>query len=545
MTPSDWDDERLAAAFRTRFDRPAPPTMADAIHGALSGTSPASTIWFRLVPARAMAAAAVVLILVGGGALVALGGLGRLGSGPLHPDVAVATPGASTSPGVRPTPTEQAIPGSVLGLPIVHVTDAIAVRDAHADNRELAVQGWFTPAVLMSCGPAPAPDSPAPTAPLASELPRECPNQSIPNQSIWWLDEEAESLIHVTGDTSNADSPLSPAFNLDLGGLDTSWAPALPVIGTDGDSTPTDVVLVGHFGDRRAALCLQFDQAACRDRFVVDSVAFVKGQPSPLSLVRLTETPASSSVADIEAVIANEAPQSPIMSMTVVDGPVGLAQMEPSLANGQAGLNKRPVLWVARVLEGEFISTYIVIDGTDAIYEMNPNNEAVSVGGSPIPSGATPSAKPWPPGVWLITLTSVVAAGAPSAQVAVVDHSGRLVSVAEKGTVDPSTMTLAVPIGAYAEPGKPGRVHIAWTGGICDSQISVTVAADLKTITFDMGPQPPCDSMGIGRELVLDFSGPVDVPAIVLSEATADPPAAGERGYTLDCGPLGPDTCEI
>jgi hypothetical protein len=370
------------------------------------------------------------------------------------------------------------------------------------DDRELAVKGWFTPAPLISCGPAPT------AAPL-SPLQRQCPDRSQ------WLDQDAESLIHVQGDTLTNSAPRGPALNPDLEGLDTSWAPALPVTGTDADSTPTDVVFIGHFDDRRAALCPAGEQAACRDRFVVDSVAFAKGQPVPRSLVRLTETPASSSVADIEAIIANEAPQSPVLSMAVVDGPVGLAAMEPSLANGQAGLIQRPVLVVVRVLESERLSTYIVIDGTDAIYEMNPDGKAISVGGSPTPSGPLVSAAPWPPaGAAVVTLTSQVGAGAPPVEVAVVDHSGRLVSVTEKGGVDPSTMLVAIPIGAYPEPGKPGRVHIVWTGGICDSQITLTIAADLKRATFDMGPQPLCDTMGIDRELVLDFSGSVDVSAI-------------------------------
>jgi hypothetical protein len=69
----------------------------------------------------------------------------------------------------------------------------------------------------------------------------------------------------------------------------------------------------------------------------------------------------------------------------------------------------------------------------------------------------------------------------------------------------------------------------------------VTVAADLRSITFDMGPQPDCDSMGVGRELVLDFDGSVDVPRIELRDAADNP--KGSPAYTLDCGPLGPDTC--
>ncbi len=56
-----------------------------------------------------------------------------------------------------------------------------------------------------------------------------------------------------------------------------------------------------------------------------------------------------------------------------------------------------------------------------------------------------------------------------------------------------------------------------------------------------MGPQPDCDSIGVGRELVLDFDGSVDVPSIELRDAADNP--KGSPAYDLDCGPLGPDDC--
>lgn len=504
MTPPDWDDERLAAAFRARFDRPAPPTLARAIHGAIADTSPARPGLFRLGPRWGLAAAAVVVVLVTT-ITAGLGGFGRLGGGPSLP----SDSGASSSPGVNATPTEQALPGSVLGLQIITVSDAVAMRDAGTDDRELAVRGWFTPAPLRSCGPAPRADA-------VNPLQTRCADTFI------WLSEAAESLVHVGPNSVEMGAPKGPGLNPDLDALDTTWVPQLPQIGTIGDSIPTDVVLLGHFDDRRSQLCPPTEIAACRDRFVVDSVAFVAGSPSPRSVVRDSVVPATSSLAEIETVVANEAPQSPILSILTVDGPRGLAAIEPSLAEGQQGLSNRPVLWVVRVLESEQrMVTYIVVDGTDAIYEMNPDGEAIQVGGTP----PTSTAGPWPPaGAIVIALTSQVGAGEP-VQVAVVDKSGRLVSVTEKGAVDPSTMSFDGPFGAYAEPGRPGRVHLQWGGGICDSRITVTVAADLGVITFDMGPQPAnCDSMGVDRELVLDFDGTVHVPAIQLRDV-ADAPA--------------------
>ena len=166
-----------------------------------------------------------------------------------------------------------------------------------------------------------------------------------------------------------------------------------------------------------------------------------------------------------------------------------------------------------------------------------PPSDSGPVATPPPPSQGPASTGPWPPeGARVIALTSEVAEGAPPVRVAVVDESGRLYGVAEKGKVDPSTRTLDQPIEAYAElEVSPGRIHLIWIGRICDSQTTVTIAADIRTITFDMGPQVECDSMGIERQLVLDFSGLLEVPSIELVRAA---PGAAATGYTLDCGPL-------
>jgi hypothetical protein len=532
MTGPDWDDERLAAAFRARFDRPAPPTLAADVQRAIAGTTPARFRPVRNIPAWGLAAAAVVVLVVA--AAFGFGGLGRLGVGPSRPPgtAAVATPSNGRSPAATPAGP----PASVLGLDVVTVSSALTVRDGGNDDREVAVVGWFTPAPPRSCGPVPLTP---PTSPL--QLP--CPTR------LTWLDERPESLVHVKGGTETTSSPLSPALNPDLLGLDTSWVPSVPSAGADGDSTPARVVFLGHFDDRRVSLCPTADTTACQDRFVVDSVAWVEGVAPPRSMLGLTEASATSSVADIEAIIANEAPQSPILSIQVVHDPADLASIEPSLASGQHGIIEQPTVWIVRVLESGRATTYVVVDGTGEIYELTPEGDAVLVGGPATPSLASlspsPSAAPWPPaGATVIELTGEVGAGDQPIQVAVVDRSGRLAGVAEKGgAAAPDTLHVSDPW-AYAEPGKPGRVHIIWTGGGCDSHITVTVAADLRTIEFDMGPQPAnCDSIGIGRQLVLDFSGSVEVTAIEFVRASVTP-TPGARDYNLDCGPIDRATCE-
>lgn len=524
MTQPDWDDERLAAAFHARFDRPAPPTVARAIHGAIAGTSPGRVRAFGRLPLRNLAAAAVVVLLVGSVAL-ALADIGRLGGGPPLPSGSTA----AGSAGAGATPTQQAVPRSTVGLPIIHVSDAIAIRDAGADDRELAVEGWFTPGTLaVRCA--------APNPPHTSPLQLDCGDGSM------WLTRDPESLIHWTSNQTSHTEPQGPAIRPYLDNLNLPSWPADLRHDATGDSNPTDVVFVGHFDDRRAALCPEVQRVACLDRFVVDSVALVRGMPQARSEMH-TDVGASTA-AEIEAIIANEAPQSPILSMLVTQYPEDLASAEPSLADGQAGLIDEPNLWIVRVLESERAITYIVVDGTDTIYEMTQENHAVQVGGSTGDPVATPG--PWPPvGAVVVPLTSPVGPNFPPAQVAVIDKSGRLVSVIEKDSVHYEAGPFDGRFGAFAEPGKPGRVHLAWVGGICDSHITVTVAADLGSITFDMGPQPDCDSIGVGRELVLDFEGSVDVPAIELRDVDDAPvPVATSPAYDLDCGPLGPDTCE-
>jgi hypothetical protein len=524
VSEPDWDEERLGTAFHARFDRPAPPTVARAVHAAIAGSTPARFPVFDRLQARHLATAAVVIVLVGA-LTVAMADIGRLGGGPSTPagSGAVATPGASA------TPTAQAITGEAFGLPVIQVTDAIAVRDAGVDDRELAVQGWFA-SMIASC--------PAPTINPIDPLQVGCPDGFV------WLMKEAESLSSRSGNQTTFSNPSGPALNPEMDDIDRSWQPADSGFGSYGESAPSDVVFVGHFDDRRAALCPEAEVEACRDRFVVDAVASVHGVLQPRSVMReagQAGVVADLTEADIEATVSNEAPQSPILSMVVTDGQGGLATIEPSLADGRKGLTRQPVVWVVRVLETDKVVTYLVVDGTDVIYEMTPEGDAVQVGGAT--SGPIVSPGPWPPaGAIIVPLTSPVGANFPPAQVAVIDASGRLVSATEKGSVSYTSMPFDGRFGAYAEPGMPGRVHLEWIGGICDSHITVTVSADLSTITYDMGPQPDCDSIGVGRELVLDFDGPVDVPGIEIRDAADNP--KGSPAYNLDCGPLGPDTCQ-
>ncbi len=505
MIAHAWDDERLEAAFHARFDRPAPVTLERTVRASLAATRAARPGLIGRFSPIAAATTAVVVAAAIGVVAIGIGGFGPSGdrqTSPALPSAAATAKatGSDDNPDTAPAP-----PTSTLGLAVVDIRTGLSIRDAGTDDRELAVVGWYTPPPLSSCGPY----RPAPTNPIQLR----CPDE------VAWLTEDAESLVHVTGNQQVTSAPHGVALNPDLDDLSQSWAPPLPVIGIDGGSTPAHVVMVGHFDDRRSRQCPPAEQVACQDRFVVDKVAWVDGAvppPSRLSLLNAGVSPRSS-IAEVQAIVAVEAPQSPELSMVVVDGPVGLASIEPSLTvrRGRDGLVDQPIVWISRLLESERISTYISVDGTQAIYEMNADGDAVSVGGF---VGGAPAHGGWvPAGAVVVTLTSQVGAGLPPAQVAVVDHSGRLAGAREKGGPLPD-LPSANDRGfyAFAEPGLPGRVHLTWAGGVCDNKVKITVRPEVASIVLDPGPQPTCDSMGVLRELVLDFAGSVDVPAIKL-----------------------------
>jgi hypothetical protein len=227
-----------------------------------------------------------------------------------------------------------------------------------------------------------------------------------------------------------------------------------------------------------------------------------------------------------------------------------LAETRPDrgwLASWGAPMAVGAIALAAIVVTGALVGSWILDD------QGRGNGDAPSAGApGPTAMPSTPAATPiptaqtgwWPPvGAITFDLSSPVAAGAPPARLAVVDESERLTDVNETGDVDPSTVSFVGRFAAYAEPGHPGRVHLAWIGGICDSEITVTITAGIRSIVFDMGPQPDCDTMGVQRQVVLDFDRPVDVTTIELLDSDATPTPRPDGEYVLDCGSLGPDTC--
>jgi len=254
MTQPAWDDDRLDAAFHARFDRPAPPVLVHDVHVRIAGTSPTR---FRIPSVGqpwSLAAALVIVILVFAGTV------GRaalsLPAGSQAP-VTGSTSGPSAT--AAATPTLHAVSESILGLPIIGVPDAMTIRDGGVDDHEIAVQGWFTPPaftcqdgsinpILADCG----------------------------DETVGWLTEDPETLVRATRTGVDRVAPQGAAIAPILIGLPDFWYPDLPLAGSGTASVPVDVVLVGHFDDRRAVLCTTSQGSACRDRFVVDKGALGK-----------------------------------------------------------------------------------------------------------------------------------------------------------------------------------------------------------------------------------------------------------------------------
>jgi hypothetical protein len=140
------------------------------------------------------------------------------------------------------------VPDQAQNLTVQAVADAVTVRDGGVDSSELAVSGWFERNVI------PCPQQ-ADNAELAKCI-----------YGFTWLMADPEQLS-VT-DASGAGfihGPTGPGIN-----VVTDWLPAKM-------GAPEQVVLIGHFDDAAAASCTADLQQVCRDRFVVDLVAWTVG----------------------------------------------------------------------------------------------------------------------------------------------------------------------------------------------------------------------------------------------------------------------------
>lgn len=474
-TDEPWNDERVDAAFvALAAAHPPPPDLGDTARRRLSMPSARIPAWRVAMP---LAATLGVLVLGIVGAVL------QSGAPP-------TSDGRSAPPTTQPSPDAER-PDEVLGLPVMSLIEALAVRDAGVDDRAIAVHAWFIEWIPEGCqGVDPRG---LPTNPLQIRC----------ADAHRWLT-ASEDIETVPGSSPSATLTLHPLLT-DLPSFDTR-------------QPPTEAVVIGHFDDRRAALCPDGEKEACRDRFVIDRVVTVDGVEQPLGVVTYVGPGAGMTLAQIAAVLAEESPDGQILSAAAYGA--GLVDVEPSLVgpSGAAELGWTVTIWRIQVLDDNRVVTYLLPDLGRDLYRINEAGEPVLVTrrSGPLPS---PSVGVWPPAgtTTTIALSSQVGEGQPPVEVAVVDRSGELVSAREvrpgDPVVRPSDADAAQWVGR--EPLDPRSLRLGWAGGVCDSRVTVTIET-LESIRIDGGPQPDCDAMGVGREIILTFARPVDATLIEL-----------------------------
>lgn len=251
--PGDWDDARIAAAFAARSEAATVPlaSLAAATIERLQSERRNGASFARF---GAVASAATVVVVAALGMVLVASGLlvGRTPE-PSAPAGTSATPTFATAPASAVgSPTTS--PSSGLGAP-VSVSQALTFRDAAPDAGEIRVTGW------IRGGPA----TPCPLALLPANPARlEC-SQALP----WLVESPADA-----GPRRLNEGPTGPGFQPSFALVDTEPFPALQP-GSSGRLTgPVELMITGHFHDRRAALC---PALSCTSTFVVDRIDSVGG----------------------------------------------------------------------------------------------------------------------------------------------------------------------------------------------------------------------------------------------------------------------------
>lgn len=320
----DWDNDRLAAAFGARAQRAvAPSDLAAATIERVRGARRPS-LWDGIRRRIVVGVSATAVVVA-----VAVIGLSRLT--------------------VEGGPAAGAL--ERLGLTVMTVPEAIAVRDGGVDDREIAVRGWLGPLPAVPCQPV--------GRATVNPVQLECPH------SYRWLTRDPEQPDW----TRPPDGPaIQPAFPfLDLSAL----APA--------PGSVQELVLVGHFDDRRATMCARIDRPACEDVFVVDRIVSVDDRPvessTVLSLRRLEpgQVQPRRTAAEIDALIAGIAPNLEVASRLAIPGE-RIFEVEPALGTGALGIIDRQLVWVVTGLEPRAgqpprLRTFILDDSQPEAFE--------------------------------------------------------------------------------------------------------------------------------------------------------------------------------
>ena len=360
--PDEWDDERIAAAYRDLVAGAVPEPVRAGVRSASVDERPRGPRWIPL------AAAAAVVVLVAGVAGTALWTSRPNG------------PGETASPGA-----------AALGIDMVSVDELIrrgAARDL--DGREVAVRAFLSVTPPIPC-PAPRPDAPP--------LELRCP------ETFTWL--MAQPEITFDRAAMSGGRPEGPA--LSFYAREASGRPM------HRDQEPVEVIAIGHYDDLRAALCPAESRETCRRTFVVDrfhppTEQLALGLPEPWSIPQ-------NAVGTAELVYDHitRIDGTPLVFLAAgAEAGSVMVREEPALASFSA-LSGDGVVWIAKLLDPSgFVRTFAVLDGRIAAdplvaYEITAEGlvgRALSVGPSPtaVPPEPTVTASPtvagWPGRTW-------------------------------------------------------------------------------------------------------------------------------------------------
>ena len=260
--------------------------------------------------------------------------------------------------------------GAAVGDPLT-VSQALGVRGNGVDDREIAVAGFLSDVPVLPC-----PFAPADRNPTAIRCP----------ESFQWLMERAEILWATTGDVTAGGPPSGPAIHPSFALV------GQPIPPRGGLAGPISVVLVGHFDDRRAALCPagEAPETPCADTFVVDRVAFVGDAARPVATrldndrfdettrLMVTVSPTTTE-AQVDALVAAVAPGETVLSRQLVTGE-RLADVEPGL-RGDTALTGQRLLWLVttavRTDGRPTAHTFLIADGSTRVTEVAGEERAL------------------------------------------------------------------------------------------------------------------------------------------------------------------------
>jgi hypothetical protein len=242
-----------------------------------------------------------------------------------------------------------------MGLPVISVSEALqSANDGLIDDTELAVRGFYLP--LAAGTPC--------SGPATSGQPdvRSVRSACHPETFGRLRESPAMTVDPVTGAVHPV--PAGPGAN----SLETLIAPDVPfdLPGSfEGRLEPLPVVIVGHFGDRRAASL--FEQT----RFVVDALVWRAGARASLDPVNLA-SPVESAAA-VRARVDAELGPANASWLSVVAGSQ-LPAIEPGLGVESPELLESPATWIVRRLVvterlRPVVRRAYVADGSDRVWK--------------------------------------------------------------------------------------------------------------------------------------------------------------------------------